>query len=367
MGTDEILMAVGEFFLPPGSISIESLEGGRINETFLVVVSSYIDNKQSRFILQIINQEVFVEPWLIMQNLSQLADYSRSKGIDLVKTKTGQNWYEDKHGNFIRMLNYVDHVTPDITREKISFQSGCVVGAFHKQYWGFPVDQLHEVIKGFHHTPSRYGFFVNSLHQSSSERINMAADEIQYAKAKKQLATYITDPLDKGIISYHVTHNDTKVENILFSSLQKGICLIDFDTVMPGAIAWDVGDSIRSMANSVDEEETDLSKVDFLNECFCAYMSGYASKMRGLLPREEILSLVDGCLVIVYEQGLRFLTDYLQHDKYYDVSYPQQNLIRAKIQFELLKRMLEQRPAMDRVVADLFYQQSVDNSIKRTG
>ena len=354
MALDALTTVLEHFLLPPGNITIESITGGRINQSYKVSVSSMKGEEKSSFVLQVINSSVFENPDLIMRNLDKLLSHSRLKGLDLVPTREGELWYIGLGGEFYRVMRYVDHSPSRVENQDLYYQAGRAVSEFHLQYWEFPSGKLNEVIENFHHTPSRFQFFETVLSTASDDRINLAQNEIVFVRKNKFLANIITKQLESGNLPYRVTHNDTKIDNILFSDEGQAICLIDFDTVMPGAIAWDIGDSVRSMANSVGEEETNIEKVEFLQKRFEDFISGYASVMDGKILPREVSSLLQGCLVIVYEQGLRFLTDYLNNDQYYGASYPTQNLTRAQIQFALLKQMLSKREIMERVVTEIF-------------
>lgn len=354
MGTEDLIAILAEFKLPEGEITIEPLIGGRINQTFKVATSSLLDNTESLFVMQMVNSSVFKMPELIMKNLDRLISYSKLKGLDLIATNEGRYWYKANDGNFYRLMKFVPNYPVASHNLEVCFQAGRSVGEFHQQYWQFPWEDLYEVIAGFHDTPSRLKYFESILESTSPELLELARLEIQFALEHSSLASLITKKLKTGAVPFRVTHNDTKIDNVLFNSDGIAICLIDFDTVMPGAVAWDIGDAIRSLANSVTEEEVDVNKVSFLYDRFFCYLTGYASEMDGFLLPDEVMSLTDGCLVIAYEQGLRFLTDFLSHDQYYKTSYSNQNLLRTRIQFALLRHMLAQKEKMETAQKELF-------------
>ena len=354
MGIDDLITVLAHYKLPSGDISIKSIKGGRINRTYKVITSSQLDNSESQFVLQMVNSSVFKKPELIMKNLDRLISYSKLKGLDLISTNEGEHWYKADDGSIYRLMKFVPNYPVASNNLNVCFQAGRAVGEFHRQYWKFPYEDLYEVIAGFHDTPSRFKYFDSILESTSPERLAQARLEIKFAIENNSLASLIIKKLVSGVIPWRVTHNDTKIDNVLFTSGGIAICLIDFDTVMAGAVAWDIGDAIRSLANNVAEEETNIEKVSFLYYRFYSYLKGYASVMDGVLEPAEVMSLSDGCIVIAYEQGLRFLTDYLNNDQYYDTSYPNQNLIRARIQFELLRHMLVQRKKMETAQKELF-------------
>lgn len=344
---DKILAVVRLFELPDGKICLTPIHSGRINYTYHISVIEPA-GCVGEYILQEINVDVFPNPHLIMQNLDQLLQHHHYPGLDLVKSTNGKTWVSDSNGRYFRMFSYIENSAPSHTPDShIYFEAGEAVGVFHSRFWNFDARLLHPTIAGFHDTPKRLARFLDVVERAATQVLHEAQKEISFVKNWSGIAHLITQKLSTGVIPYRVTHNDTKLENILFDQAGNAISLIDFDTVMPGAIAWDVGDSIRSMANRASEEETDVTKAGLQFPHFQAFISGYAGIMDGYLSVEEVNSLVEGCLVIPYEQGMRFLTDYLQGDQYYSIQYPNQNLIRSRIQFKFLTEVLSRKEEMN--------------------
>jgi N-acetylhexosamine 1-kinase len=354
MDKNAIETILNQFTLPTGQYLIEPIKSGRINQTYLVNILDRSSHVTYRYILQSINTKVFKEPQIIMNNMELLVNFHPIPGLALIRTLSGKLWLKTFDDKYYRLTRFVENVEPSQFELSTILEAGRAVGEFHQRFLSFPVQQLTPVIDGFHHTPTRVKYFFEILSHAPVERVTSAKEEINFFKEYTELAGVITTKLEDLTIPYRVTHNDTKIDNILFNDIGKAICLIDFDTVMPGAIAWDVGDSIRSMANMVDEEERNIEKVRFCIDHFIAFIKGYASVMDGYLTVGEVESLIPGCFVISYEQGLRFLTDYLNCDQYYPINYYNQNLVRAKVQIEFLKQLMAHQKAMETGIKNQF-------------
>lgn len=352
MLTEEVVTIVKKFQIPAGTINVTPITNGRINMTYKVTVTKP-NGVIEYFVLQKINEKIFPDPVSIMENLQKLASFHPYPGLELTLTAEGDGWIIEADGLY-RLMTYIDNVNPDQRANQTYFEAGKAVGTFHRQYWNYDSSTLYPAIKDFHHTPKRLVQFLKAVEFASATRVKDGQSEIHFIEEMQSLGDAIINKLERGVIPYRVTHNDTKLDNILFDLAGNSICLVDFDTVMAGTIAWDVGDAIRSMANLSTEEEQDLSKVGFDFKRFHSFMAGYSRSMDPFLSRDETLSLVDGCLVLTFEQGLRFLTDFLNHDQYYPVRYENQNLIRARVQLKLLADMLKVKPKMDRLIQELF-------------
>ena len=210
---------------------------------------------------------------------------------------------------------------------------------------------LCETIPNFHNTPSRYADFEAALVRNASGRADRAADAVEFVKAHKDVCSYIADRIAAGVLPLRVTHNDTKLNNILIDKATgKPICIIDLDTVMPGSVLFDFGDAIRFGASSAAEDEKDLSAVFMREDMFEAFAGGFIGGLEGSLTDTEILELPMGALVITLETGIRFLNDYLDGDTYFRTHYPEHNLDRARNQFKLVADMEAKMPEMLKVV-----------------
>ena len=199
---------------------------------------------------------------------------------------------------------------------------------------------LIESIPNFHNTKKRYANFLAALERNASGRAHLVADEIKFITDRADKCALIVDALESGDLPLRVTHNDTKLSNILLDeTTEEAVCIIDLDTVMPGSALYDLGDSIRSGATSAAEDEPDLSKVHFLPEMFKVYARGFIKGCGGALTEKEIAMLPDGGYMLTLEQAIRFLTDYLDGDTYFHVDYPEHNLIRTRTQIKLVADM----------------------------
>ncbi|MDO4765548.1 MAG: aminoglycoside phosphotransferase family protein [Eubacteriales bacterium] len=344
---------VGEF------ISAEPYGGGHINDTYKVVYKD--GNKENLYILQRINSNVFKNPEQVMENIGKVTAYlnkmemdSQYEVMELIYTKDNQTFYRED-GDFYRAFVFVkDAVSYDYSKDlETIFESGKAFGNFQKMLANFPLDELHETIPNFHHTYERYKTFCKSLEKDAHFRKDECLNEIKFALGHEDLTHLVVDEMEKGTVPVRVTHNDTKINNVLFDvNSGKGKCVIDLDTVMPGSALYDYGDSIRSSAATAIEDEPDLEKVWWDKDRFTAFTKGYLSEMAGALTEKEKELLPYAGILITYEIGLRFLTDYLDGDTYFKIHYPTHNLVRAKNQFKFVADMEKHIDEIKQIVKD---------------
>ena len=220
---------------------------------------------------------------------------------------------------------------------------GCAVIFFTKN--------LYETIKDFHNTPIRYENFLKALEKNASGRANTALPEIEFVKARKDFTTVLEDSFKKGVLPKRVTHNDTKINNVMLDKdTREPVCVVDLDTIMPGYSVNDFGDSIRFGASTAAEDERDLEKVHFDINLFETYTRGFLNGCGGTLTPEEIMLLPEGAKMMTLECGMRFLTDYLDGDTYFKTDYPEHNLVRCRTQFKLVEEMEQQWDKMKETV-----------------
>ena len=348
-----------EFDLAGRAVSAKPYGSGHINDTFLIETTPVAG--PSRFILQRINHDVFRRPDDLMDNVARVCAHAHAKLIQagapdadrrtlrLVLTTAGRNWHIDAAGNRWRCYHFVSDATGhDIVRSpKQAYAAAKAFGAFQALLADLPGSRLHETIPDFHHTPSRFARFQLALAQDSQGRAAASVPEIAFALARGHEVSLLVDGLRDGSIPERVTHNDSKLNNVLLDDLsQEGVCVIDLDTVMPGSSLYDFGDLVRTSTSPAAEDETDLSKVRMQLPMFEALVQGYlASAGDFLTPREKQLLPFAGKL-ITFEIGLRFLTDWLEGDKYFKIRRPSHNLDRARTQFKLVESIEAQLPAM---------------------
>jgi Ser/Thr protein kinase RdoA (MazF antagonist) len=275
------------------------------------------------------------------------------RALRLIPTLKGESWHVAA-GNRWRCYDFIEGATGhDVVRSAAQAEAAAkAFGAFQGLLADLPGGRLHETIPGFHDTPGRFARFQAALAADAHGRAASAAPEIAFALARAHEVSVVVDALRDGTLPERVTHNDTKLNNVLLDDVtQEGVCVIDLDTVMPGSALYDFGDLVRTSTSPVAEDETDLSKVTMQLPMFEALVRGYLASARGFLtPREKELLPFAGKL-ITFEIGLRFLTDWLEGDTYFKIKRPTHNLDRARTQFKLVASVEEQLPAMREIVA----------------
>lgn len=343
-------------FLVPGEVSqIKENKSGHINNTYFVTYRDYgglgCDCDGGRkYVLQRINTYVFKNPDHLMSNIIGVTEYLRGilerEGGDagrgtlrFIPCLDGSYYYRDPEGGCWRMYRFIDDVVSyQLAQTAELFEKAALAfGGFQKKLAGYDAASLYETIPDFHNTKARYARFERVAEGAVGERASRAADEIEFIKTRKDKCAVIVDALAEGKIPVRVTHNDTKLNNILMDKTTgEGICVIDLDTVMPGSALYDFGDAIRFGASSALEDEADLSKVYFRADMFEAFARGYIKGAGGALTESEIRGLPTGAYILTLETGMRFLTDYLEGDVYFRTEYPDHNLIRARNQLHLV-------------------------------
>lgn len=351
-----MLEAAYKFDYVGAPVKAELYGDGHINRTYLVETDA-----GRKYILQGLNTVAFHDIPGLMENIIAVTSHIASRSslkdstLHFLKAFDGKYYYESEDGGFWRSYDYVDNCiglqrasSPEEFRK-----SAVAFGTFQNLLSDFPADTLHETIPNFHNTPDRYRIFHNSLEADAAGRRALAEPEIEFVLGRESSAGELQGMRDSGELPLRVTHNDTKLNNVLFSeSTQEPVCVIDLDTVMPGLSAYDFGDSIRFGASTAAEDETDLSKVSMSLDMFKAFAEGFVSSCPGL-TRKEIEVLPLGAKTITLEIGLRFLTDFLDGDVYFRTAYPEHNLVRARTQFKLVADMEEKWAQMQEIVANL--------------
>lgn len=331
---------------------------GHINDTFLVTVKGY----EKQYILQRLNTKIFTNYRGLMDNILQVTSYLRAivekenkdvtrECMTLIPTKDGKAYYVDGLDCWRSYLFVEDTIVYQIIDSPAVFENtGEAFGKFIARLDGFDASKLCEVIPNFHNTCDRYKKFIRALNEDKVNRSASAKKEIEFINARKDMLSAVVDALENGDIPLRVTHNDTKINNVLIDrSTGKAICIIDLDTIMPGSLLYDFGDSIRSGCNTALEDEKDLSKVDFDISLYEAYCKGFLKGIGDKITQNEIDMLHLGAIIITLECGIRFLTDYLEGDGYFKTDYPEHNLVRCRTQFKLVKRMEEMSDEMIKI------------------
>lgn len=356
--------AVNEFLLEGPVVSCERYGNGHINDTFLVVCGS--GEATVRYILQRINTDVFTKPAGLMHNIELVTEYiaaqAEAQGRDasretlrIVRTKSGKNSYCDSYGSYWRMYEFVEGTVSydQVERPEDFYQSAYAFGNFQRLLADFDPSTLNETIPNFHNTPVRFAAFLKAVEEDRAGRAHDVMDEIEFFVNHRDDMQICQSELENGRLPLRVTHNDTKLNNILIDSLTgKGLCVIDLDTVMPGLSIFDFGDSIRFGANTACEDEKDLSKVSLDLDLYGVYAKGYLKGCGGRLTDEEIRMMPFGAKVMTLECGMRFLTDYLEGDVYFMVHRKDHNLDRCRTQIALVKDMERKWEEMKKITED---------------
>ena len=273
--------------------------------------------------------------------------------LSYIKTKSGESYFEDENGQPWRCLHYVSNSVcyQQVERPEQFYQSAISFGHFLKQLGNYPAESLYETIPQFHDTAKRFRDFQDAQRKDVKNRACTCPDEIAFVLSREKDCDVLMKQLREGLLPLRVTHNDTKLNNILFDKdTEKGLCIIDLDTIMPGLAANDFGDSIRFGASTAEEDEKDLDKVHFDIGLYEIYVKGYLEMAKNVLTPAEIESLPWGARLMTLECGMRFLADYLQGDVYFKTAYPEHNLVRARTQFKLAAEMEKQFERMKEVL-----------------
>jgi Ser/Thr protein kinase RdoA (MazF antagonist) len=335
---------------------------GHINDTY---TSSFrVGGKIVRYVHQWINHHVFKDPARLMENIERVTSYIRQRVISnggdptrevltLVAALDGRSFYQTPQGDFWRTYTFIDGAQTYDTAENLQYvyNASKAFGNFQKLLGELPGGRLHETIPDFHHTRKRFDTFIHILEADPANRARLVKPEIDFIIQRENETSVVLDLLESGQIPERVTHNDTKLNNVMIDDRTgEGICVIDLDTVMPGSVLYDFGDSVRIGASTAAEDEQDLSQVGFDLSRFEWLAQGYLDAAREFLSPIEIEHLAFSARLITLEQAIRFLGDYLNGDIYYKIHYPHHNLVRARTQLKMLAEMERQEEAMYTIV-----------------
>ena len=357
----ERIISLASNFIDTESIEAAAPYGnGHINSTYVITLK----DSDERYIFQKINVNVFRNPEALMNNFVSVTDYLsekiKSEGGDpkretltVVRTKNGEKFHKTEDGEYWRMLIFIsDSMCFDkVERPEQFYESAVAFGNFQYMLKDYPAEGLFETIKDFHTTPVRYANLMKAVEADSCGRLAEVEAEVAFAKEREEFAGKFERARERGVLPLKVTHNDTKLNNILFDApTGKPVCVIDLDTIMPGYAINDFGDSIRFGATTAAEDEADLTKVNFDISLFELYTKGFIEGAKGGLTEGELDLLAEAAIMMTFECGMRFLTDYLEGDTYFRTSRPGQNLDRARNQFKLVSDMEKALPEMKSIV-----------------
>ena len=359
--TQELLREViSRFPLEGAEKSCEVYGNGHINDTYRLICDK-------KYVLQRINTEVFKDPAALMRNIEGVTTFLREKIIrtggdparetlHLVRAEDGRTYTIDSEGGYWRIYDFIDGATcyEQVKKPEDFYQSGKAFGHFQRMLTDYPAAELTETIPHFHDTPKRFRDFTAAVEADAYGRAKTAQPEIDFVMARKADMGIAADMLKNGELPLHVTHNDTKLNNIMIDDRTgQAICIIDLDTIMPGLSIFDFGDSIRFGANTAAEDEQDLSRVSLSLPLFETYARGFLTGCDGSLKEQEIRMLPQGARLMTLECGMRFLTDYLSGDSYFHISREGHNLDRCRTQFGLVADMEKKWAQMEQIIREI--------------
>lgn len=358
-----MIQEVVEQFDFPGTLEACTTFGnGHINDTYRL--SFQVGNQNKYYILQRMNKDVFTKPAELMENINGVTSWLKKKilenggdvereTLNIVCTWDGKPYYVDSAGEYWRVYLFIEHATcfEQVEEDDDFYQSAVAFGHFQRLLADYPAETLHETIENFHNTPDRFRKFKAALDADACGRAKDVQAEIRFVLEREALTHVLCDLQASGKLPLRVTHNDTKLNNIMIDDeTGRAICVIDLDTVMPGLSANDFGDSIRFGASTALEDEPDLSKVSCDLHLYELYVKGFTEGCAGALTDTELDMLPMGAILMTFECGIRFLTDYLEGDHYFKIHREGQNLDRCRTQFKLVKDMEEKLPQMKAIV-----------------
>ena len=348
---------IRNFALDGNVVSHKAFGSGHINKTYLLHT-----DKGHDYILQKINHHIFKETEKLMENIFAVTEYLAKMEKDprrvmhFVRTQDGKGYCRDEEGGYWRVCEFVqDSLSLDMAETPEDFYESAVgFGQFQMQLRDFPAETLHETIPHFHDTPVRFETFRRAIEKDVCGRLESVKAEVEFALAREEEAGCMMRLLSEGKLPLRVTHNDTKLNNVLLDrETRKSLCVLDLDTVMPGLIGHDFGDAIRSYTNTGAEDDKNLDNVEMSLEMFKAYAEGYLHEQKASMVQSELDWLAFSARYITFEQVLRFLMDYIDGDKYYKTAYPEHNLVRTHAQYKLLQSMERQYDAMCEIIKNI--------------
>jgi hypothetical protein len=334
---------------------------GHIHDTFRIVNTNSLCPD---YLLQRINHQVFRNVAALTDNIQLITSHLRKKlsaipGTDPnrevltpILTRTDQSYYQDEQGNYWRMFLFLSGTRSyDVVQTPHqAYEGGKAFGRFIALLSDLDATLVHETIPDFHNIESRLSLFNSALRQNPQNRAQEVSAETDFVEARAEKMCTILQMGRRGELPLRITHNDTKFNNVLLNEHDQAQCVIDLDTVMPGYIAYDFGDAIRTIVNKTPEDEKDLSRISVDVELFEGFARGFLQETRPFLTARETDSLAMGALLLPFIMGLRFLTDYIHGDTYYKIHYPEHNIARARAQFQLVARLEEQYELLQEMI-----------------
>jgi len=363
---EQLAALVGRFDIVASVKEIRPFGSGHINDTFRVLTTA---SDGTEYLLQRLNHHVFRDVDAVMQNIALVTHHLRQRYLNnmgdaynagikvmtLIPTKEGRLYHLDENGDCWRIFVFLTGTrsydvvqTPDQARE-----GGRAFGEFQRLLADLDPRLIREVLPAFHHIGRRLENLSRAVDEDPIQRVSSVGAELDFIRLREQRMRTILSLADAGRLPIRVTHNDTKFNNVLLDEHDRAQCVIDLDTVMPGYVAYDFGDAIRTIISSAPEDEPDLDKIRLSIDLFEAYTEGYLSEMHSILTEDELETLVEGVLLLPYMQGVRFLTDFLEGDHYYKTTHPEHNLQRTRSQLRLVEQLEAHEQELRKIVADV--------------
>jgi hypothetical protein len=353
---------IAEFQISGRISDVKAHGSGHINNSF------YLKNTHSDqpdYLLQRINHSIFKDIPALMENITGVINHLKSKlemvtgsnpdleVLTLVKTRDDQYYHIDAEGNSWRMYHYLKNTRSYDVIEDVSlgYEGGKAFGRFQSQLTDMDIHSLHETIPNFHNLEKRVADFNQAILNDPVKRKAKVPAEIEFLLSRAEKMIGLSRKIEE-VNSKRITHNDTKFNNLLLNRDNEAQCVVDLDTVMPGYLAYDFGDAIRTLINTANEDEKNLEKITLNLPLFKAYTKGYLEQASGFITRAEIDSLSSGMLILPYMQSVRFLTDHLNGDQYYKILFSGHNLQRTRAQNELLLKLENNMPLLETIIME---------------
>lgn len=339
---------------------------GHINDSYAVTMND--DGNIYRLFVQRINHHIFTDVESLMNNIEYVTSYIKSElkkenkddlkeCLTLIKTLDNKNYYYDEINDmYYRIYVFIeDTITYQIvSNNEVFYECGKSFGKFQHYLACCDPSFIKDSIKDFHNTPKRYNDFIKACELDKIKRLDLVKAEVEFVKVRFNDCHIIYDKLINKELPIRITHNDTKLNNILMDPISnKGICVVDLDTIMQGSVLYDIGDSLRFGCNTAPEDETDLDLVHFDESLFKSYVKGFLEETIDSLTKEEIELIPFSAKLMTFECGIRFLTDYLDGDNYFKIKHPNHNLDRARTQFKLVLEIEQKMPILKSIVKEL--------------
>jgi thiamine kinase-like enzyme len=371
MDNSWVLEIIKKFSIQGIPVAINQVGSGHINDTFRISTDS--PDKRG-YLLQRINHHVFKDVEALMQNISIVTDHIKAKLIEeratdvvqkvmtLVPTKSDQLYFIDENSDYWRVYVLIApaHSYDVLETEHQAREGGRAFGRFQEQLKDLDSSKLKYTIPDFCNIKYRLQNFHQALKQNVVLRKDEVMKEIEYIVQREDQMSAILKMAEQNKLPLRITHNDTKFNNILLDENDKALCVIDLDTVMPGYIAYDFGDAIRTIINHTAEDEADLDKIKLNIPLFSAYTDGYFENVRHFITPNEVKSLIEGVLLFPYMQAVRFLTDYLQGDTYYKIKHEKHNLQRTRAQLKLAFEVESHREELNDIIESMANKHQID-------